>query len=86
METLIGIEDSPVDLLHELGVQPTASGEFHDVLERVVEFATALVGCDSCLIYVLAGEDLILRSSKNAASGGNGQTETPRRAGHRLTI
>lgn len=66
METLIGIEDFPVDLLHELGVRLTAAGEFHDVLERVVEFATALVKCDSCLIYVLEGEDLVLRASKNA--------------------
>lgn len=66
METLIGIEDSPVDLLHEIGVRLTGSGEFHEVLERVVEFATALVKCDSCLIYVLEGEDLVLRASKNA--------------------
>lgn len=66
METLIGIEDSPVDLLHEIGVRLTGSGEFHEVLERVVEFSTALVKCDSCLIYVLEGEDLVLRASKNA--------------------
>jgi uroporphyrinogen-III synthase len=66
METLVGIEDSPVDLLHEIGVRLTGSGEFHEVLERVVEFATALVKCDSCLIYVLEGEDLVLRASQNA--------------------
>jgi uroporphyrinogen-III synthase len=66
METLVVIEDSPVDLLHEIGVRLTGSGEFHEVLERVVEFATALVKCDSCLIYVLEGEDLVLRASKNA--------------------
>jgi signal transduction protein with GAF and PtsI domain len=31
----------------------------------VVDFATALVKCDSCLIYVLEGEELVLRASKN---------------------
>jgi uroporphyrinogen-III synthase len=36
------------------------------VLARVVEFASALVKCDSCLIYVLEGEELVLRASKNA--------------------
>jgi signal transduction protein with GAF and PtsI domain len=66
MERLIGIEDSPVELLHEIGVRLTAAGEFPEVLERVVEFATALVKCDACLIYVLEGEDLVLRASKNA--------------------
>jgi signal transduction protein with GAF and PtsI domain len=35
------------------------------VLTRVVEFASALVKCDSCLIYVLEGDDLVLRASKN---------------------
>jgi signal transduction protein with GAF and PtsI domain len=36
------------------------------VLTRVVEFASALVKCDSCLIYVLEGEELVLRASKNS--------------------
>ena len=30
-----------------------------------VEFATALVKCDSCLIYVLEGDELVLRASKD---------------------
>src|ERR1700692_4515644 len=65
MDTLIGIEDSPVDLLHEIGGRLTSAGGFHEVLDRVVEFASALVKCDSCLIYVLEGEELVLRASKN---------------------
>ncbi len=32
----------------------------------MVEFASALVKCDSCLIYVLEGEELVLRASKNS--------------------
>src|ERR1700730_3936768 len=66
METLIGIEDSSVDFLHEIGGRLTTTEGFHAVLDRVVEFASALVKCDSCLIYVLEGEDLVLRASKNA--------------------
>ncbi|HUA15028.1 MAG TPA: GAF and ANTAR domain-containing protein [Verrucomicrobiae bacterium] len=38
---------------------------FHEVLDRVVEFASALVKCDSCLIYVLEDDELVLRASKN---------------------
>jgi signal transduction protein with GAF and PtsI domain len=66
MENLIGIEDSSVDLLHEIGGQLATAGGFHEVLDRVVEFASGLVKCDSCLIYVLEGENLVLRASKNA--------------------
>jgi len=31
----------------------------------VLDFAVGLVKCDSCFIYVLSGEDLVLRASKN---------------------
>ncbi|HLX84502.1 MAG TPA: GAF domain-containing protein [Terriglobales bacterium] len=66
MDTLMVLEDSPVDLLHEIGGRLATAGAFHDVLDRVVEFASALVKCDSCLIYVLEGDQLVLRASKNA--------------------
>lgn len=66
MDYLISVEDSPVDLLHEIGVRLAAADGFHQVLDRVVDFASALVKCDSCLIYVLEGDHLVLRASKNA--------------------
>src|SRR5277367_474673 len=66
MENVISVEYSPVDLLHEIGGRLATSGGFHEVLDQVVEFASDLVKCDSCLIYVLEGEDLVLRASKNA--------------------
>jgi signal transduction protein with GAF and PtsI domain len=66
MDILIGIEDSPVEFLHEIGVRLATADGFHEVLDRVVEFASALVKCDSCLVYVLEGEHLVLRASKNA--------------------
>lgn len=66
MESPIGIDVSPIELLHEIGGRLAAAGDFREVLDRVVEFASALVKCDSCLIYVLEGEQLVLRASKNA--------------------
>jgi signal transduction protein with GAF and PtsI domain len=66
MENLTWVEDSPVEVLHEIGGRLATAGGFHEVLSRVVEFASALVKCDSCLIYVLEGEELVLRASKNA--------------------
>src|ERR1700680_129725 len=66
MDNLIGVEDSPVDLLHEIGGRLATGGRFYAVLGRVVEFASALVKCDSCLVLVLEGEELVLRASKNA--------------------
>jgi uroporphyrinogen-III synthase len=65
MHSQIGAEDSHVDLLHEIGVRLANADGFHEVLARVVEFASVLVKCDSCLIYVLDGEELVLRASKN---------------------
>lgn len=66
MDTLIGVEVSSIDVLHEIGGRMATAGGFHEVLDQVVEFASALVKCDSCLIYVLEGEELVLRASKNA--------------------
>ncbi|MGA6982725.1 MAG: GAF domain-containing protein [Candidatus Sulfotelmatobacter sp.] len=65
MDSLISVDESHVDLLHEIGNRLATSSGFQDVLNRVVEFATALVKCDSCLIYVLEDDDLVLRASKN---------------------
>src|ERR1700728_1374776 len=65
MDPLISVEELHVDLLHEIGNRLATADGFHDVLTRVVEFASALVKCDSCLVYVLESEELVLRASKN---------------------
>jgi signal transduction protein with GAF and PtsI domain len=65
MDSLIAVEDSHVDVLHEITIRLGTADGFHEVLTRVVEFASALVKCDSCLIYVLEGDELVLRASKN---------------------
>jgi signal transduction protein with GAF and PtsI domain len=61
----MSVEDSHVDVLHEISGRLGTADGFRTVLTRVVEFATALVQCDSCLIYVLEGDELVLRASKN---------------------
>jgi uroporphyrinogen-III synthase len=61
---VMGIESSDVDFLHEIGTR-IASGAVHEVLDRVVEFVTGVVKCDSCLIYLLEDNELVLRASKN---------------------
>jgi uroporphyrinogen-III synthase len=66
MDPLLQAEDSHVDLLHEIGSRRDTAETFHAVLDRLVEFASSLVQCDSCFIYVLEGEELVLRASKNS--------------------
>jgi signal transduction protein with GAF and PtsI domain len=57
-------EDPHLEFLHELGSRIAAADPLHDVLNRVVEFATSIVRCDACLIYVHQGDKLVLRASK----------------------
>jgi signal transduction protein with GAF and PtsI domain len=65
MDSYLAVEDSHVDVLHEIGVRLANADGFHEVLGRVVEFASGLVKCDACLVYVLEGDELVLRASKN---------------------
>ena len=58
-------ENLDVDFLHEISSRMAAADPLHEVLARVLEFASALVKCDSCFIYVLENKELVLRASKN---------------------
>jgi uroporphyrinogen-III synthase len=59
-------ENLDVDFLHEIGSRVAAAADpLHEVLRRVVDFASAVVKCDSCFVYVLEGDELVLRASKN---------------------
>ena len=58
-----GIGD--IDMLHEIGSCMAASNSFHEVLSRIIDMVTAAVRCDSCFIYVLEKDKLVLRASKN---------------------
>ncbi len=64
-ETAVSSEFGEIDFLHEIGSRMAASDPLHALLERIVEFASSVVQCDSCFIYVLEKEELVLRASKN---------------------
>jgi len=58
--------DNPeVDFLHEIGSRIAAADPLHDVLAQVVDIVAAVVRCDSCFVYVLEDNELVLRASKN---------------------
>lgn len=61
-------EISGVDFLHEIGSRMAASDPLHMVLNRIVDFACSLIQCDSCFVYLLEGDQLVLRASKNPHS------------------
>lgn len=57
-------DKTDIDLLHEIGSRIAAADPLHAVLSRVVEFASSVVQCDSCFVYVLEEDALVLRASK----------------------
>ena len=58
-------DSSPLDALHDIGSRIAAADPLHRVLSRVVDVVSSLVQCDSCFVYVLEGDALVLRASKN---------------------
>ena len=57
-----------VEFLHEIGSRMAADDPLHIVLNRIVDFACSLIKCDSCFVYVLEDNQLVLRASKNPHS------------------
>jgi signal transduction protein with GAF and PtsI domain len=58
------VPGSEIEMLHEIGSRIAASDPLHAVLERVVDFVTSLVQSDSCFVYVLDDDALVMRASK----------------------
>jgi FixJ family two-component response regulator len=58
-------EDLGVGLLNKVARRMSAAAPLQEVLAEVIEFVTFIVECDSCFVYVLENEDLVLRASKN---------------------
>jgi transcriptional regulator with GAF, ATPase, and Fis domain len=54
-----------IDILHEISSRMASADEFHAVLERIVDFVSSVMRCDSCFIYTLEANKLVLRASKN---------------------
>ncbi|HVI76899.1 MAG TPA: GAF domain-containing protein [Candidatus Acidoferrum sp.] len=55
----------PHDFLREIAGRTESAVPFSELLTQVVDFVTSVVECDSCFVYVLEGDDLVLRASKN---------------------
>lgn len=65
--TMAGFRDglAQIDFLHEISSRIAAADSLHLVLDRIVGFISSMIPCDSCFIYVLEGENLVMRASKN---------------------
>ncbi|MGI4853660.1 MAG: uroporphyrinogen-III synthase [Janthinobacterium lividum] len=65
--TMAGFKDglAPLDILHEISSRIAMADPLHLVLERIVSFACAVIPCDSCFVYTVEGDKLLLRASKN---------------------
>jgi uroporphyrinogen-III synthase len=63
--SVVKTAQSPVDFLHEIGSRMAAADPLHIVLNRIVDFACTMINCDSCFVYVLENDQLVLRASKN---------------------
>jgi uroporphyrinogen-III synthase len=57
-----------IDFLHEVSSRIAAADPFHAVLTSIVDFVTTAIPCDSCFIYVVEQDNLVLRASKNPHS------------------
>jgi signal transduction protein with GAF and PtsI domain len=56
--------ETAIGLLHEIGSRFAAAESLETVLHRVVHVVSSVVQCDSCFVYVLEDDDLVLRGSK----------------------
>lgn len=57
-----------ISFLHEIGSRFAAADSLDSVLNRVLTFVSTVVQCDSCFIYILENDELVLRASKNPHS------------------
>ena len=61
-------ETQDLEFLHEIGSRIASVDSFQSILQRILDFISDVVRCDSCFIYVLREERLILSASKNPHS------------------
>lgn len=65
--TMAGFRDglAPLDILQQVSSSLTSTDALHVVLSRIVACVCAMVPCDSCFIYTLEEDKLVLRASRN---------------------
>ncbi|MDQ2844336.1 MAG: uroporphyrinogen-III synthase [Acidobacteriota bacterium] len=68
--TMAGFRDglASLDILQEISGSFATSDPLHVVLARIVACVSAIVPCDSCFLYTLEDDKLILRASRNPHS------------------
>lgn len=65
--TMAGFRDglAPFDVLQEISTSLASSDPLHVVLARIVALVSSVIPCDSCFLYTVEGDKLILRASRN---------------------
>lgn len=65
--TMAGFVDglAPLDILQQVSSSLTSTDPLHVVLSRIVACVCAMVPCDSCFIYTLEEDKLVMRASRN---------------------
>src|SRR5437660_5184048 len=64
----LSVKNVELDMLHEIGNRIAVADPLPEVLGRAVEVISAVVETDSCFVYVLEGNELVLRAFKNPHS------------------
>jgi uroporphyrinogen-III synthase len=59
------VEDFGIHLLNRVVNQMSSAPSLSEVLSALVGFVANVVDCDSCMVYLLEGSELVLRGSKN---------------------
>ena len=57
-------KDPALHFLHDLGTRMASVSPMSEVLDRVIEFVATISKCDSCFVFVMEDEELVLRASK----------------------
>jgi uroporphyrinogen-III synthase len=60
-----GKKNADIDFLHAIGSRLGTVDELHGVLQQIVDFVSSVLRCDSCFIYLLREQRLVLCASKN---------------------
>lgn len=59
-------EDRDLAFLNRTATQISKARPLHEALNHVVDFVSAVVRCDSCMVYILESDELVLRASKTS--------------------
>ncbi len=65
--TMAGFLDglASLDILQEISSRIATADPLHVVLGRIVKFVSTVFPCDSCFLYTVEGDELVLRASQN---------------------